>query len=297
MTAIQEWLVLGTVQVGLPYGRRSGLKSMDDSEAFAIFDAAWALGIRCFDVAEAYGMAIGRLAGWLAARQGAGQAHVVTKVRIDDTNALPSRLEAALGPFRGMASLTLLTHGAAGDDLWAWVVARSREIGASVGQSVYTPDEVSAAAEAPGIARIQAPGNLFDRRSLEARGDRSVPLDLRSAYLQGVLLEPPEAAEARAPGAGAIAGAVQAVANDVGLPASSLLLAVVLRRLRAGDRIVVGVDAPGELAPILQAAQLPSSAVAAFEEQVFARVPAPTDPRTLDPRRWPGGAEPGSIRS
>ena len=51
-------VVLGTVQLGLPYGRLAGTALMPMERAWAILDAAWSLGVRAFDTAEAYGDAV-----------------------------------------------------------------------------------------------------------------------------------------------------------------------------------------------------------------------------------------------
>ncbi|HEV2150422.1 MAG TPA: aldo/keto reductase, partial [Longimicrobiaceae bacterium] len=181
-----ERIVLGTVQLGLPYGRRAGEGLMPEPDAFAVLDAAWAAGIRAFDTAEAYGESPARLAAWLAARGVAHEAHVVTKVKPAEGPGIRARVEAALARFPETATRTLLTHGPAGPE-WDEVRAAARACGAEAGESVYAPDEVAAAAARPGLRRVQAPGNLFDARALEARGASPAALDLRSVYLQGVL--------------------------------------------------------------------------------------------------------------
>jgi aryl-alcohol dehydrogenase-like predicted oxidoreductase len=280
-------LVLGTVQLGLPYGARATEGLMTEKDAFAVLDAAWEFGIRAFDVAEAYGASCERLAAWLDARRRGAAACVVTKVRIDDLTRFSSRLNAAVSPFTGVGGLALLTHGAAGHDVWALMRDAAAKTGASLGQSVYGPAEVRAATETPGVVLVQAPGSLFDRRALDARGDRSVSLDLRSVYLQGVLLAPAAAAERRAPGAGVLAAAVQAAADEIGQPTAALLLAAMLRQLRAGDRLVLGFDGPSQIGELALACGFPSGAVEAFREAVARRVVVSPDDPVLDPRTWP----------
>ena len=58
-------IVLGTVQIGLPYGKRRGSGLMSEGAAEEILDAAWDMGIRNFDTAEAYGVSAARLSHWL----------------------------------------------------------------------------------------------------------------------------------------------------------------------------------------------------------------------------------------
>ncbi|HEX2188381.1 MAG TPA: aldo/keto reductase [Longimicrobiaceae bacterium] len=281
-----ERVVLGTVQLGLPYGARAGAGTMPEHAARAVLDAAWALGIRAFDTAEAYGESAARLERWLRGRGVAGEAHVVTKVKPGEGPGIGGRVERALARFPDAASRTLLTHGGAGGREWEEAAAAARACDAAAGQSVYGRDGVEAAVACAGVERVQAPGNLFDLGALAGRAGAPVALDLRSVYLQGLLASPPAAAEARVPGAGALAGAVAAAAAGVGEEPAALLCAVVLGACRRGDRLVVGVDAPEQLAPVARAVSLDPPTVQAFARAAREAVAGPVDPRVLDPRRW-----------
>src|SRR3954469_25760364 len=103
--APMQRIALGTVQLGVPYGRGRHRALMPVAEAEAILDAAWDAGIRAFDTAEAYGEAAGRLARWLTARGYSSLAHVVTKVQ-------PTAIDtarAALQRFAGVRARVLLS--------------------------------------------------------------------------------------------------------------------------------------------------------------------------------------------
>ncbi len=295
MTRTPSDLVLGTVQLGKAYGRRAAQAPLSQDDAFAILNASWAVGMRAFDTAESYGDAPVRLAAWLDSRGVRSKASVVTKVRVDELEDLEARAREALEVFEGVADIVLLTHGAPPANVWRRVRDIAQRAGARAGESVYTPAEVSAAADAPGVARIQAPGNLFDSGALEARANLPVPLDLRSVYLQGVLLEPPEDAERRAPGAGVLAAAVQRAAQDAGADAAPLLLAAGMIQLRSGDRLVVGVDRAEEVEAVRRALALATSTVEAFRQSAFARVQHWPEPRVFDPRSWPVSPRPGAA--
>lgn len=281
-----ERIVLGTVQLGLPYGRRAGEGLMPERDAFAILDAAWAAGIRAFDTAEAYGDSPARLAAWLRDRGVAAEAHVVTKVKPGEGPGVAGRVEAALARFPDAAGRTLLTHGPADEAEWEEVLAAARACDAAAGVSVYGPDEVAAMAAREGVDRVQAPGNLFDGRALEARGASAARLDLRSVYLQGVLVEEPAAAEARVAGGGALARAVRAAAAETDEEPAVMLCAAMLHACRAGDRLVIGMDAPGQLAPVVRALGVERPRVESFARAARAGAPEDVDPRVLDPRRW-----------
>src|SRR6185503_10261555 len=93
---------------------------MSENDAFRILDAAWALGVRAFDTAEAYGESASRLRDWIDARGYADSVEVVTKCRVDSSGeaetALEASADAALSRFAGIGRLVLLTHGAVAAD-------------------------------------------------------------------------------------------------------------------------------------------------------------------------------------
>ena len=278
--------MLGTVQLGLPYGRRAGANTMRAEDAFAILDAAWELGIRAFDTAEAYGGSATRLQEWLARRSVGDQAHVVTKVNPEPNDDLDERARKALDRFLGVGDLTLLIHGWTQERVWETARAVAHDNGARAGLSVYESAEVRAARSLKGVDRMQAPGNVLNREALAARGDAPFCLDLRSVYLQGVLVEAPEEAERRVPGGGELAAAVAQASAAVGQSPVALLAGSMLLCLRGGDRLVVGVDDPGQLRPLVRAFGLDPDVVGAFQDRLRGLLPRPVDPAILDPRSW-----------
>lgn len=284
--AVASRLLLGTVQLGVPYGRRAGGEVLGDTEADAVLDAAWELGVRAFDTAEGYGVAAGRLADWLRRRGVAGSVEVVTKVALGTRQPEPGEVERAVGRFADAGRVILLTHGAVGPEAWERLVELARGLGCGLGQSVYEPGEVRAAQRLPRVERIQLPGNVFDPRALDAAHEGPVPCDVRSVYLQGLLLDAPGTAERRVPGGGTLAEAVARAAADAGEPAEALLLAAVLRRLRAADRLAVGAEAPEQVGVWRLAGELDPRAVERFTGILGTLASRPVEDRLLDPRRW-----------
>jgi len=264
---------------------------MSETDAFRILDAAWAHGVRAFDTAEAYGAAAARLKAWIDARRYADSVEVVTKCRADivgdPVQRLEARAEAALARFEGIGRIVLLTHGAVDEKHWPAVVSVSTKHRAKPGQSVYTAAEVKAACNLPGIERLQVPGNVLDQRAILARGSASVSLDVRSVYLQGVLLDNPETADVRAPGAGAISARLRTAAAALDSSLATLLVACVLSMIGPGDRVVIGVDDPSELAPLREAFELPGNTVGEFQKALSTLGADPATARILDPRQWP----------
>lgn len=278
-------MLLGTVQLGLAYGRRAEHGEPDANRAVEILDMAWQLGIRAFDTAEAYGDAAARLAGWIDSRGIADACEVVTKVRAGDAGNARAIGEAR-GRFGSLARCVVLTHGPVNPAIFAAFRDRVIDLGAEPGASVYEASEVRMMAEA-GARRIQAPLNAFDLRQLDAARSAGVPLDGRSVYLQGVLLESPEEAERRAPGAGRLATAVQEAARRVGMAPAPAVVAAAFASLGSDDRLVIGVDSPSELDAIRQGCEIESDGADEFLRTLRSLIEQGTiDARTLDPRKW-----------
>ena len=103
-------IVLGTVALGLPYGRHAGYPVPSVDRVSGIFAAAWNAGIRAFDTAQAYGSAPERLSSWLRATKRLGDAHIVTKVSTERARDLPGAVRDAVMPFRGAATVTVFAH-------------------------------------------------------------------------------------------------------------------------------------------------------------------------------------------
>ena len=264
-------VVLGTVQIGLAYGRRSNAGVMADAEAVAILETAWALGIRRFDTAEAYGLSAARLSHWLKHSGKLEDAHVITKISATlPPSGVPASAAHALARFQGARTVTLLSHGAATSEAWPGLEAEARSVNARSGQSVYESAEVAAAWAQKGVQVVQAPANVFDPTNVLPPTDETREMHYRSVFLQGLLLDTPSVADARVPGSGRLARAVRDAANDVGLPAASLLVAGILGQSRPVDRVVLGADTPAELEPLAAAVAAPAEVVGEYRDVALA---------------------------
>ena len=203
----QSSLVLGTAQLGLPYGvaNTDGLPS--DSDAREILQTAVAHGVTHFDTARAYGSAEDRIGRYLDEGH-RSEVRVVTKLRpLDDVAADATRSELVAwvdaSLFRSLAALggrsvdTLLLHRAAdhgrgGGAVWARLLEhRERGLVGRLGVSAGTPAEALDALADPAVSYIQLPFNLLDDRWSEvadvAPSRPGVTLVARSALLQGLL--------------------------------------------------------------------------------------------------------------
>jgi aryl-alcohol dehydrogenase-like predicted oxidoreductase len=278
-------IVLGTVQFGIPYGRRSGHEPLSTECVAEILKEAWSMGIRAFDTARDYGGAASRLAGWLRDHGYAAECDVTTKVPSNHVSR-DAVLQAAR-PFADVARLAVLTHGHVTVETFAALLAMGDEFGFVAGQSVYDSADVHAAARA-GAQRVQSRLSVLNTDQLQAAQHIGVPFDGRSVYLQGVLLDSPDHAAQRVPGIECTVSMVRSIARECGLPLAPALLAGALSQLTGRDRVVLGVDSPDQLEAVPSALALSPGAVAEFLAQLEgARSLVNSQPHLLDPRTWP----------
>ena len=198
-------IALGTVQFGQAYGIANAAGQVDKTQVEAMLAFARTAGIHTLDTAAMYGTAEQRLG-----RFGVADFEVITKVpALPDDATEPGRwireqVEASMKRLRLDRLYGLLLHSA--DDLngpYADEVAkellelRRRGRVGKIGVSIYSPVQLEAVLERLLPDLVQAPLNVFDdrlRRSgwLERLVARGTEVHVRSIFLQGLLLMPPE---------------------------------------------------------------------------------------------------------
>lgn len=200
-------LVLGTVQLGLPYGaaNRSGQPTAADAQAL-LADAARA-GVGWLDTARAYGTAEARIGSAMRLPACRGF-KVVTKIfpldgiAADDAAAAVTAAKASLDASFSALGLdyldVVLVHRAAhrtawGGAVWGFLLDQCAKgsIG-RLGVSAQTPAEVLELVADGSIRHLQLPINVVDWRWYEAAAALALRPDItvhgRSVYLQGLLV-------------------------------------------------------------------------------------------------------------
>lgn len=196
-------LVLGTVQLGIPYGinNRIGKPSLD--EARAIIAEAWQNGIVEFDTAQAYG-ASEEILGRVFLDIGiASDARVISKLDLNldlkNIEALDESLSVSLDRLKVDRLAGLMLHHESQMDSWDYGLSdwfiRQQENGMveSVGVSVYTPEKAFQALGKKNVQFIQIPYNILDRRFEDAGVFHYAEkfgknIYIRSVFLQGLIL-------------------------------------------------------------------------------------------------------------
>lgn len=254
-------LCLGTVQFGMKYGVNNALgRQPTDAEAFSVLDSALAAGIVEYDTASAYGSAeevLGRY-GLAEKRLNGVPVRITSKLRPDasgDAERVVQEVRESLHRLRAEHLHCYMLHRAADMDRSAIMegLVRAKEDGLVeyIGVSIYEPEEALRAARDPRIDCIQMPYNVLDRR-LDGAGFFDVArangkrIYARSAFLQGLLLMPPEDAEQRVRGSGTYVATFQTIARENGFSPNEAAMLYALSH-EGINYVVFGVDTAEQL--------------------------------------------------
>jgi len=198
-------LVMGTVQLGMPYGINNKIGKPDFNSACDIVNSAFSQGITRFDTAQGYGDSEAVLGRVFDKLRVGGQVKIYSKLHpgmdFSREDAVEKSVDDSLGKLRIGQLEGLLLHNE--DDLRFW----NKGLGASlrklvvngkvkfIGVSFYSPQKALDALGFNGVDLIQAPANILDRRFEEAgvfkkAGECGKKVFVRSIFLQGLLLIP-----------------------------------------------------------------------------------------------------------
>jgi spore coat polysaccharide biosynthesis protein SpsF len=299
-------LVLGTVQLGLPYGAANRTSMPSEDEAIELVRTAISRGVREIDTARAYGDAERRIGLALPAPSAA---EITTKLDPLDpvaSHAAPDVASAAaresLAASRAALGRdrldTLLLHRAGHRNAWqsaVWEFLKSERDCGQIGRlgiSVQTPEEAIAALDDPDVAHLQLPFNLIDQRwqmtgviaAIRTRPD--VTIHVRSVFLQGLLANRRVAIWPRISGLDpeALTRCLAQLANGLGRESVADLALAFVRGQGWIDGVVIGMETSAQLANNLF---LFDRAALTEEEcdKVRAAIP-PVPDALLDPARW-----------
>jgi aryl-alcohol dehydrogenase-like predicted oxidoreductase len=196
-------LVLGTAQLGLPYGIANRTGQPNQSVATDIIREAWENGIQEFDTAQGYGESEQVLGKSLFQLGLSEKARVITKPHslLDHLN--PAILENAVAESLkniGVPQIYgIMLHREEMLVLWhkglAEILSRlvAKGMAQKIGVSVYSPEKAMEAINTNGIDMVQIPTNILDRRFEEAgifelAKAKKKDVYIRSIFLQGLLL-------------------------------------------------------------------------------------------------------------
>lgn len=253
-------LMLGTAQFGLPYGIANRAGQPGYREVLGIVAAAIEGGVNCFDTAAGYGSSEEVLGRTLHELRAVDRVTVVTKVRPlnDADGADPCRaIEESVAESRRrlrLDCLPLVLFHKEADAVHMDGLLRLCDRGwiRRAGFSCDTDASGSAPLAArPGVAALQIPANVLDRRHRRAgtfatAAARGAAVFVRSVYLQGLLLMPEEEIPAPLRQVVPVRRALATIATAAGMSLAELAARHALG-LPGVTSLVMGVDGVAHL--------------------------------------------------
>jgi aryl-alcohol dehydrogenase-like predicted oxidoreductase len=232
-------LVLGTAQIGLPYGIANKTGVPDRAIANAIVCEAWENGIEEFDTAQAYGNSESVLGEALVELGLSQKAKIISKLNpnLDHLNApaMSRSLNQSLQRLGAQSLYGIMLHREELLSLWHKglseilhdLVLSGRVKQAGI--SVYSPDKAIQALNTEGIDMVQLPTNILDRRFENAgvfqlADQKKKQIYIRSVFLQGLLLMNPEEIPTNMAFAKPLLKKLEFLASDLGLTRQEIAL-------------------------------------------------------------------------
>ena len=255
-------LVLGTAQLGSPYGIANVTGKPDMQEARNLVRLAWDAGLREFDTAQGYGESERRLGTILRELGIADRCRVISKLHpaLDhrDPDAVHRAVEKSLADLGVSELFGLLLHSEDILDTWddgVGAILRGtvkKGMVRNLGVSVYAPRRALEALSKEDVTIVQVPANLLDRRFEDAgvfdTADRAGKrIYIRSVFLQGLLLMPRAALPDRMLFAAGILDRVRRLADRVELEMAPMALGYVAARYPRA-RVIFGAETATQVA-------------------------------------------------
>ena len=197
-------LVLGTAQLGMPYGIANDTGKPELNNACSLIKAAWDEGIDYYDTAQSYGDSEQVLGYAFRRIPGTERARIITKIdpNITDPVRFRESILQSLSRLNLPVLFGVLLHREEYLEDWniKWgpALRKIRSLGLieHLGVSIYSPASAEKALACEGLDLLQFPANIFDRRILRSGlvdrlASSGITLFMRSIFLQGLILMEP----------------------------------------------------------------------------------------------------------
>lgn len=261
---LRSKIVVGTANFGLDYGIRNSAGKLTDPSIADICEVAERNGITTFDTAQGYGDAETRLRN-----KAPNKADIITKISIDQQmkykpGDIKKKIDRSLSEAKQKQYYGVLIHQpelfyrSDVTKIISELNALKREkLIKKIGVSIYSPSVLELVMKNFKPDIVQVPFNIFDQRISQSGWAKilfsmGVELHARSAFLQGLLLEPqtalPTFAKERY---SEIFSTWFDYQRHVGLPADYLALKFVLQQHWL-SKVVVGIDSAKQLQRLIE---------------------------------------------
>jgi aryl-alcohol dehydrogenase-like predicted oxidoreductase len=280
----------------MAYGIANRTGRPDDTEVGRMIQLASHAGISLVDTAHAYGESesvIGRVVPVGSAFRVVTKTATVSNGTISeqDLGDICAAFEQSLNRLGRAKIYGLMVHSAqdllrpGAERIWGWMEAlRAEAIVERIGVSLYDPDQYFRLRERFNPTLVQIPLNIYDRRfissgALRDMAEAGVEVHARSAFLQGLLLMPPQSLPAEFSALRTHHARLHRWIADARLDPLTACLAFSLAQTNV-HRVIVGCERECQLTEILVAAALAGSTL---------EIPADlalVDDRVINPSRW-----------
>jgi spore coat polysaccharide biosynthesis protein SpsF len=300
-------LVLGSVQLGLPYGAANRTGQPSRAAALRLVHRAADAGITNFDTARAYGESEDRLGEALGVHRAV---HAITKLsplrelapdapRAVVRRAVDASIDQSLCALKRARLDCLLLHRAEHmtaykGAVWERLIERLEDgTVLALGVSVQTPEEALAALARKDIQHLQMPFNILDKRWQHAgvveriKARAHITIHVRSVFLQGVLAADDVRVWPKISGvdARALVKLIATLTEAFGRENAADLCLAYARGQSWVDGVIVGMETEEQLETNLRLFVRPPLTPEECE-RVAARIPD-LPAALLDPAQWP----------
>jgi len=263
-------LVLGTAQLGMPYGIANRTGQPDRRAAREIVKTAWNNGICEFDTAQAYGKSEQILGQTIQDLGITDQAKITTKPHPDmnhlDQSLMMQALEQSLYHLHVNKLHCIMLHREEMLDLWQEGLYESlqsivhRGMADHIGVSVYTPQRALQAIRTEGIQIVQLPTNILDRRFekagvFESAEEQDKEIYIRSVFLQGLLLMDTEELPPNMIAAKPILDEVRAISFKKNVNIRRLALGYI-KTTQPKAKLIIGAEQASQLKEVISDADM-----------------------------------------
>lgn len=288
LTTLRAKIILGTVQLGLPYGINNKVGKPDVVEAHSILDKAMSEGISCLDSAEAYGDSLQVIGAYLKKAK-KSTFNVISKF-IGDDEPLEKKLNRTLVQL-GIDSLYALMFHRFSDyqsGKYSGELSDLRNVGKirKIGLSLYSEAQLEAAIEDSDISILQLPFNPFDasdtkKRLLRKARERGKEIHVRSVFLQGLFFKDPDGLTGNLKTFKQPLQLFNDIVNDYGIGVRETCLNYALHQSFV-DNVIIGVETSDQLEENLH------SILDDFPQEIIKRLEAIVieESSLLNPSNW-----------
>ena len=244
-------LILGTVQMGIPYGVNNSVGKISFENSCKIFAKAFDLGISTLDTAEAYGEAH-RVIGEFHKANPMVKFDIITKIpHYIHELKIEERIEKYCQELHVDSLEVLMFHSFDSYQNNQHILITLNNIKGEglikdIGVSVYTNDQIESLLDDELVSVVQMPFNLLDNESIrgdlmQKLKDKGKKIHTRSAFLQGLFFTNNFSNNAIAQHLSQQLLEIRKLANEENISIATLALGYCVAQNHI-DQVLIGVD-------------------------------------------------------